>query len=180
MTKKVKEQKEEKIDLFKENKKCVCYFDTDQEKEAGHVQGCYFAGKPYGYKKNKMPHQKNPVESLREEFKKKFIVDFGGETKPNLVIESDLMEIADWCLEKFSSHHDQILAEILEEVGEGEKFTMPDLSDVYVVGYGKENTLAEHRINTNARKNRDRAIVNEERARFRSLLLAKKRKDGNN
>lgn len=39
--------KTNKIDLFKVNKKCVCYFDTKEEREAGHVQGCYHCGKPF-------------------------------------------------------------------------------------------------------------------------------------
>ncbi len=38
---------EQEIDLFKENKTCVCYFDTQEERDRGHVQGCYHFGKPF-------------------------------------------------------------------------------------------------------------------------------------
>lgn len=101
-----------------------------------------------------MPHQKNPVESLREEWIKAL--------KDESMFNKDVYnETADWWIEKLSTHHDQLLVEMLEEVGEDIPNTVQNSTGNYVKIIPTQKDL----------------ITNEERSRIRSLLLAKKRKD---
>lgn len=127
MTKKVKEQKEES-----------CYYcreDKDRLIKAGKI--CC----PNCKRGLVSTHQKNPVESLIEEFSK-FCDDNG--------FNPSRSECTDWWLEKLSSQHDQLLAEMLESVGE----VPTDI--IFYTG------LIRGKL--------------EERDRIRSLLLAKQRK----
>lgn len=98
-------------------------------------------------------HQKNPVESLREEWK--------NSEKYNYLIENisvldkvDLLSLADWFEAKLSSHHDQLLAEILEE--------MPKEKDITLNEVGTVGDYHTHGFN-------------EYHDKVRSILLAKKK-----
>lgn len=51
-------------------------------------------------------------KELREEFRKAFVIDFGDDIKPNLIIHDDIMEIADWWLSKLHSHTKMVVEKI--------------------------------------------------------------------
>lgn len=110
-----------------------------------------------------MTTQKNPVESLVDKMDAEIMdlfyqwidINFG------TVMIQDSTELREILEQNVSSHHDQLLAEMLEEVGEDIPNTVQNSTGNYVKIIPTQKDL----------------ITNEERSRIRSLLLAKKRKD---
>lgn len=116
-----------------------------------------------------MTHQKNPVESLREieelsvEIHKLYCVQFEKDHGKPYWTEGDYSKleervkeydrnIARFIISRDSSHHEELLVEMLEEVGE-------DVSDIHFGEIDKGENFGWNQNNN----------------RFRSILLAKKK-----
>lgn len=88
-----------------------------------------------------MTNQKSPVESLREEWQSSDLcMEIARGVTEN---KKCALEVQDWWLEKFSTHHDQLLAEILEEVGdenEKAKFESPNIEVFIQIGVNRERS----------------------------------------
>ena len=82
-----------------------------------------------------MPNKPTTLrEEWKQEFRKKFVIDFGDDIKPNLIIHDDIMEIADWWLEKFSSHSTELREKLNTRIIVAHKGTC---NDCYPCGYNK-------------------------------------------
>lgn len=78
-------------------------------------------------------------KELREEFRKKFVVDFGDDIKPNLIIHEDIMEVADWWLSKFHSHTQEVVAKAQEAIDQERQFMMNVLDGIDIADAQMQN-----------------------------------------